>query len=99
MNERAYAHFRRVFGKSSDFKETFGTPEGQRTLGHILNKSGYFESSYVDGNAGGTAFNEGQRFVAMYILKMMKMDPEEAKRTATLAAEAERKASQDIYEE
>ncbi len=99
MSERWYSHFKRIFSKSSDFKTTFETPEGQRTLGHILNKSGYFDLSYVDGNPGGTSFNEGQRRIAMYILSIMKMDPEEAKRTATLAAEAERLASQDVYEE
>jgi len=99
MDDRVYAHFKRIFGKAADFKDTFNTPEGKRTLGHILNKCGYFDLSYVDGNPGGTSFNEGQRRIALYIVGMMDMDPELAKRTAALAADADRKAQSDMYDE
>lgn len=58
----------------SDYKQTFGSPEGRRVLYHLMKVHGFLQTSHVEGDAYSTAFNEGARNVIIQIMHKMRMD-------------------------
>ena len=62
-----------------DFHGTFATEEGKRVVERLSNLCNENEPTYVDGNAMGTAYKEGQRSIILHIRKMLKKKPGEKK--------------------
>lgn len=52
---------------ASDWDWFMSAPQGRRILGGILASCGMFGSSYVQGDALGTAYNEGKRAIGLQI--------------------------------
>ncbi len=60
-----------------DFKALMALPEGRRVLRTLLYYSNLLGPSYIDGESHRTAYNEGLRFMGMYIVDMARQaDPE-----------------------
>lgn len=63
-----------------DFRETFATPHGKRTLRTIMDLAGYQKPSIIaDPNTGdplpyGTIYNEGRRNLYLSIRKLLRAD-------------------------
>lgn len=71
-NEKARQRERQLL--AGDYAETFGRPEGQRVLAHILRRCGVFDTTF-DANPTVAAFQEGRRRAALEILEMVNADP------------------------
>ncbi len=54
------------------YKEAFKTEGGKKVLTDLEGRCNYRASSYVPGDANGTAFEEGKRSVILHIHNMMK---------------------------
>jgi len=54
-----------------DFQKTFDTDSGKRTLERLSKLCKENKPTYVDHNALGTAYNEGQRSVMLHIRSML----------------------------
>lgn len=96
IRDQMKRHRDRIFGKAANYKAVFGSPLGEAVLADIIRESGMYETSYIPGDTHGTAHNEGVRRLATYIVNLVQMSPEEAKRIAELAAHSERDS--DEYE-
>ena len=60
-----------------DFKALMALPEGRRVLRALVFYSNLLGPSYIDGDSHRTAYNEGLRFMGMYIVDMARQaDPE-----------------------
>lgn len=92
-------HFKRIVGKSSEFKAVFASDVGQRVLGRILGECGVAKLSYIQGSPDRTNFNEGLRSAGLYIMDMVDMDLEKAKQVAEVAAAADHKATLESFQE
>jgi hypothetical protein len=57
----------------------FAGPSGQIVLADLMRASGIGASSFA-GDPHRTAFNEGQRNVAIYLIRMINSDPDAAAR-------------------
>ena len=57
-----------------DYQTIFSTPEGQRVLSHILKHAHGCKSTFVAGDPYQTAFREGQRTLALSILRFTYKD-------------------------
>ena len=55
------------------YRVVFGSPEGEKVLKHLMRKCHVFTSTF-QGDSQMTAFNEGQRHVALSIMKTLKID-------------------------
>jgi hypothetical protein len=55
----------------TNYKNLFNCPNGQIVLYDLETRFGMFKTSFVAKDAYGTAFNEGQRSVMLFILDMM----------------------------
>jgi hypothetical protein len=58
----------------ADIKATFGTPSGKRVLRYLMKRSGFMNTSFVQGDPNLSAFNEGQRALVIDLVKKMRMD-------------------------
>ena len=61
-----------------DWQFIWATPEGQRAISALLASNGFF-SSTIDPNPTTMAFNEGRRNVALDIVQMLAIPPNEFK--------------------
>ncbi len=59
-----------------DYKETFGTPHGQRVLAHILRTAGVTRPRFTTNNEE-TRINEGERRLAMSIFSFTSSSEEQ----------------------
>lgn len=64
-----------------DFKNTFSSEEGKRVLANLSRLCCENDTTYIDGNSYGTAFNEGKRRVILYIRWLLNADPSTVKLT------------------
>lgn len=64
---------------SLDYRLTFGSETGQRVFGDLMAVLHLFEPSYMPGNEAETAFREGERNAALYILSRVKKPEERQK--------------------
>lgn len=62
-----------------DFLNAFTSEGGKRVLERISVLCNETEPTYVDSNALGTAYKEGQRSVILHIRKMLNKDPNKQK--------------------
>jgi hypothetical protein len=62
-----------------DFLNTFTSEGGKRVLERLSDLCNENEPTYVDNNALGTAYKEGQRSVILHINKMLSKDPHKEK--------------------
>ncbi|KKL15803.1 hypothetical protein LCGC14_2501920 [marine sediment metagenome] len=67
-----------------DTQGTFGTPEGKRVLEKLSLECLEEVSTFVPNNQYGTAFNEGKRYVILYIRGILESDPNKVKQTETI---------------
>ena len=58
-----------------DWKATFGSEHGARTLERISKLCKENRPTYVDQNALGTAYNEGARSIILHIRSQLNKDP------------------------
>lgn len=56
------------------FKDVFGGPKGQEVLRFIMKKANVTKPTFVAGDPYKTAFNEGQRHLALSIAKYVHTD-------------------------
>lgn len=54
------------------YRHVFGSESGKRVLKDLEVRSNFRVSSYVQGDANGTAFEEGKRAVYLHILNMLE---------------------------
>lgn len=62
-----------------DFLNAFSSEGGKRVLERISVLCNENEPTYVDNNALGTVYKEGQRSVILHIRKMLAKDPNKEK--------------------
>lgn len=62
------------------YRALFASPTGQEVLADLLRNTGLARSSFVPGDAGLSAFREGQRRVGLYVVEMINSDPDAAAR-------------------
>jgi hypothetical protein len=66
-----------------DFRALFtATEQGKRVLAHILARCRLWEGSYSGGDTHHTAFREGQRSIAIWLMELIETEPEDATATA-----------------
>lgn len=70
-----------------DFQGAFDAPEGKRVLENLSKECLETVSTFVLGNQHGTAFNEGKRYVILYIRGMLAKDPNIVRQTETIKEE------------
>jgi hypothetical protein len=62
-----------------DFRAVFTTGDsGRRVLAHILARCRLWEGSYAGADTHHTAFREGQRSVAIWLMELIEAEPEDA---------------------
>lgn len=64
-----------------DFLNAFTSEGGKRVLERISVLCNENEPTYVDNNALGSAYKEGQRSIILHIRKMLSKDPNKEKQT------------------
>jgi hypothetical protein len=80
------------------YRAVFASPMGQEVLADLLRRTGVARATFVAGDPGVSAFNEGQRRVGLYVLEMVNSDPDAAARmlqrgdTEAIFAEPEQEA-------
>jgi hypothetical protein len=63
-------------GKIIDYKQTFGSPHGQRVLRDLMKRFHIMKSTHVSGDPYETAFREGERHVLVTLMSTLKIDPD-----------------------
>ena len=58
----------------TNYKALFTNPNGKIVLHDLMLRFGMFKTSFVAKDSYGTAFNEGQRSVLLFIYDMMNTD-------------------------
>ena len=58
-----------------DYHGTFATPEGLSVLEDLSKRCFENRTTYVDQNPHGTAFQEGKRYMILYIRDKLRKDP------------------------
>ena len=76
------------------YQAVFGTPDGELVLQHILKHGHVFETSFVRGDPHETALREGERRLALSILRHVCRDHAEFQR---MAEEHYKTKSKDEY--
>lgn len=74
MNKDQKVHIKKRIATVSDFKNVFRSEEGQRVLYNILKRGNILSVSHNPGLPQETAFQEGRRDMALYILSKIKTD-------------------------
>lgn len=64
-------------GLQESYAAVFSTPDGERVLRHIMRAGNIAQSSFVQGDPHGTSFREGQRHLALSIVRMVHKDTTE----------------------
>lgn len=64
---------KRIQRDTNDFRQVLMRPEGRRVIYRVIEESKAFASSFVPGHADMTAFNEGQRSVGLFVLKLAEL--------------------------
>ena len=67
-----------------DFQGTFGTSEGKSVLEHLSKECLECVSTFKSGSQHDTAFNEGKRYVILYIRGVLAKDPHMERQTETI---------------
>ena len=67
-----------------DCQGTFDTPEGKRFLTELSHECFEGRNTFVSNNQHGTAFNEGKRYVILYIRDILTKDPNAVRQTETI---------------
>ena len=67
-----------------DFQGAFDTPEGKRVLEYLSEECFENKNTFVLNNQYGTAFNEGKRYVILYIRAILAKDPNIERQTETI---------------
>ena len=70
-----------------DFQSTFTSEGGKRVLERLSVLCNENEPTYVDNNALGTAYKEGQRSIILHIGKMLAKNPNIVKQTEARSKE------------
>lgn len=65
---------------SQDYKNVFGTKQGERVLYDIMKGAHIIEPSYVKGDPHETSFREGERNMALRIFTHLNMDVDQLKK-------------------
>ena len=63
--------------KSKAYEETFSTDSGKLVLADLYRLCKTNNLSYVENSPDKTAFNEGAKYVALYIQGVLKQSPED----------------------
>lgn len=71
----------RIRGLHGSYRRVFQTPDGERVLRHIMKASNTLGSSFNPKNPYETAFKEGQRHLALSILKYVNRNTDELIKT------------------
>lgn len=66
---------KKLLGTHESYAAIFDTPDGKRVLMHIAKVGNLTGTSFVAGDPSQTAFKEGQRHLALSILKFIGRDP------------------------
>lgn len=56
-----------------------GSPEGERLIGYLFDFCHFHRNTHVAGSADVTAFNEGQRSVALEVFSLLYNEPDRYK--------------------
>lgn len=64
------------------YRQVFDGPQGRIVLKHICRQGFVFHSTFVAGDPSQTALNEGQRRLALSILRFINLDQEKLVRLA-----------------
>ncbi len=67
-----------------DFQCVADTPEGKRMLENLSKECLETVSTFVPSSQYGTAFNEGKRYIILYIRGMLAKDPNIVRQTETI---------------
>ncbi len=67
-----------------DFQGTFGTSEGKSVLENLSGECFENRNTFLSNNQHGTAFNEGKRYVILYIRGILAKDPHIERQTETI---------------
>ncbi len=63
------------------YKQVFTTDSGKKVLQDLEARSNYRNTTYVQNDSNGTAFEEGKRTVYLHILNMLEEETNERNRT------------------
>lgn len=82
MNPVAWA--KRLLHRKAHYKATFESADGKRVLSDLISYCGLYRSAFIpnDPNGRASAFAEGRRDAALYILRVLGMDEEKARALA-----------------
>ena len=64
---------KRIQRDTNDFRQVLMRPEGRRVIYRVIEESKAFAASFVPGHSDITAFNEGQRSVGLFVLKLAEL--------------------------
>lgn len=67
-----------------DYQGAFDTPEGKRVLENLSIECLECLSTFVPSSQFSTAFNEGKRYVILYIRGVLAKDPNVVRQTETI---------------
>jgi hypothetical protein len=84
------AHVRARFGRSADYRATFGSPAGQRVLADLLKFCGIDGDCFVPGAPDQTGFELGKRRVALRVISFMNFDERAAAKLAATHQDGDR---------
>lgn len=69
-----YDHISQQARMQELYRGVFGSTEGMEVLEHLLRACSVFTTTFTPGDAAQTAFREGQRNVALSILRIIERD-------------------------
>jgi len=84
---------RRLFGKGQRYHDVFDSEVGRYVLGDLLRRSGCYEGSYIQGDTHGTAFQEGQRAMGLYVANLVNLDEKRLQAMIQRAEQLDRDAA------
>jgi hypothetical protein len=64
---------KRLQRDTNDMRQSLMRPECRRVIYRVIEESKAFASSFVPGHSDMTAFNEGQRSVGLFVLKLAEL--------------------------
>ncbi len=59
------------------YRAVFNSAHGRFVLNDMMVNAGFFRSSYVEGDAHGTSYQEGRRSLVLDIMHILKMQDQE----------------------
>ena len=64
---------KRIQRDANDFRQVLMRPEGRRVIYRVIEESKAFAASFVPGHNDITAFNEGQRSIGLFTMKLAEL--------------------------